>query len=779
MDNLDKVRARQKSKSEKKSAKSTKSANARGRVSSSRTGADAQVRGTAVPANKKRRRRSKYSWVFTALKVMFILMIVGTIALGAVVYSMIDFTFGDDLSSMNLNISSKVYYTDANGDAVQYAQFDGTEKRVWVAINKMPANLKNAFVAIEDQRFFKHGGVDLKRTIGATLNYVIKGDSSYGGSTITQQLVKNITLDKERTKTRKIREMLRALVLETKMSKEQILEMYMNTIYLSQGANGVEAAANVYFSKSVSDLTLAECACIAGITQYPSKFDPITQPEANMKKRKLVLDKMLELEYISKDEHKEALNEEININPGLTANSRIQSYFLDHLFEELQADFVEKGYTPEFAANMIYNGGLKIYSTVDPKVQSAMEDYFENDANFPKLWGDTQPQAAMIISEPKTGEIKGIIGGRGEKDRNRGLNRATQSKRQPGSSIKPIAVYAPAIDLGLVTPSTSVDDSPLDIDGWRPKNSGDNFRGPVSVTMAVTYSYNIPAVRVLEEVGVDRSFDYLKNKLHMDSLVNSRSANGKTYTDKNLSSLALGGLTDGVTVIEMNTAYSALANGGEYIEPHSYTKVYDVEGKLILDNEIKKEKAFSAATAYIMSTVLKNVVTSGTGAGAQISNIDTCGKTGTTDESKDRWFIGYTPYYCGSVWFGYDNPRSISAGGNPALTIWDNIMTKIHSELPSKRFTRPSEVVETTVCQRTGHKPDSGCYAVTQLANASHAQTKCTSDHGYIGTEPYMTLEEFLNEQEDEEGESEESEEGAEGEETEDTPPASNEETIE
>ncbi len=751
MDNLDKVRARQKTKSEKKAAKTERAAKKQVKTKSvgttNTTGAP-----SSAPKKRRRRKRSKYSWIFTTLKVMFLVAIIGAVAAGVYIYSMIDFSFGDDLSSMNLSMSSKVYYTDASGNAVQYSQFDGSEKRVWVPINKMPPNLKNAFVAIEDQRFFKHSGVDIKRTLSATINYLVKGDSSYGGSTITQQLVKNITSDNERTKDRKIREMLRALVLETKMSKEQILEMYMNTIYLSQGTNGVEAAANVYFSKNVSELTLAECAAIAGITQYPSRYDPITQPEANKQKRKLVLDKMLELDYITKAEHKEAINEELKINIGKTGNSRIQSYFLDHLFEELQNDLVAKGYTKEFAANMIYNGGLKIYCTVDPHVQSVMEDYFESDPRFPTLGGSTLPQGAMVISDPKTGEIKGIVGGRGAKDINRGLNRATQSKRQPGSSIKPIAVYAPAIDLGLITKSTSVDDSPLKIGEWTPKNANDDFRGYVSVETAVTYSYNIPAVRILEEVGVDRSYDYLKNKLHMTSLIDSK--------DKDYATLALGGLTNGVTVMEMNGAYSALANGGEYIEPHAYTKVYDVEGKLILDKNPKKERAFKKSTAYLMSSILKNVVSIGTGAGAQIPNIDTCGKTGTTDNNKDRWFVGYTPYYCGSVWFGYDSPKVISAGTNPALVIWRDIMKEIHDGLGAKSFSKPAEIVEATVCQRTGHKPSGSCYAVTQLADSSFANTTCTSEHGYIGTYPYKSIEEEEDEEGEENGEGGENAEG-------------------
>ncbi len=768
MDNLDKVRARQKSRTEKKA-----------KLKSRNTEKKAPVNATA-PVKKRRRRKKKYEWVFTALKIMFLVFLAAAIGFGIWVFSIIDFSFGDDLSSMNLNISSKVYYTDAGGDAVQYAQFDASEKRIWIPIDKMPKNLINAFVSIEDQRFFKHRGVDIKRTVGATLNYVLKGDSSYGGSTITQQLVKNITEDNERTKSRKVREILRALVLETKLSKEQILEMYLNTIYLGQGANGVEAASNIYFSKDASELTLAESACIAGITQYPAKYDPILQPEANKNKRQIILDKMLEFEYISKEEHDQAVNEDIKLNVGEASSVKIQSYFLDHLFEEIQKDLVAKGYTAEFAANMIYNGGLKIYSTVDPRVQEIMEDYFEGDSNFPRLAGSTQPQAAMVICEPQTGKIKGIVGGRGEKDRNRGLNRATQSKRQPGSSIKPIAVYAPAIDLGLITQSTTVDDSPLDVDGWRPKNSGGNFRGDVSVETAVTWSYNIPAVRVLEEVGVNRSFDYMKNKLHVDSLVDSREKNGKVFTDKNLSSLALGGLTDGVTVMEMNTAYAALANGGMYIEPHMYTKVYDVEGKLILNKEPKREKAFAPSTSYIVTQLLKSVVRSGTGTGAQISGIDTCGKTGTTDDNKDRWFIGYTPYYCGSVWFGYDSPRAISYGGNnPALVIWDNVMSKIHSGLPEKHFAPPQGVEKRTVCSRSGALPTGSCPTITQYSDPERAKHKCTSDHAYIGTKPYMSIEEYNGEEEEENEENEEGE-NTEDENSEDKPEsegASNSET--
>ncbi len=782
MDSLDKVRARQKSRSEKNESKKKAAGASATRKAASRTAdtsasrttmrrahgdtpAPSRLRetspgaarpDTAGPVRKKKRRRrrkkTKYSWIFTVIKVLILVFIAVAIGIGIWMFSVIDFSFGDNLSSMNLNISSKVYYTNEDGEAMQYAQFNASQNRIWVPIDKMPLDMRNAIVAIEDQRFYKHRGVDLKRTAGAAFNYLIKGDSSYGGSTITQQLVKNITEDNDRDASRKVREITRALVLETKLSKEQILELYLNTIYLSQGANGVEAAANIYFSKNVSDLTLSECACIAGITQYPTRYDPITQPEANEAKRQLVLKKMLELDYIDREEYDKAIEEKVAINVGEVKKSKIQSYFLDHLFEEVQDDLVEQGYTAQFAANMIYNGGLKIYSTVNPEIQNIMEDYFENASNFQSFYGDVQPQAAMIISDPTTGEIKGIVGGRGEKNLNRGLNRATQTKRQPGSSIKPIAVYGPAIDSGVITPTTTVDDSPLDIDGWRPKNSGNDFRGPVSVRTAVAWSYNIPAVRVLEELTVSKSFDYMKNKLHMDSLVESRTIGNKEFSDKTLASLALGGLTDGVTLIEMNGAYATFANNGEYIEPHTYTKIYDVEGKVVLEKEPVRNKVFSPTAAYQMNTLLKGVVREGTGGGAQLSNMDTCGKTGTTDNNKDRWFIGYSPYYVGSVWFGYDEPKAISAGGNPALNIWKGVMSKIHAPLPSRYFEPPESAVEALVCQRSGYAPNSDCPAVTQYTDSNKVSVKCSGGHSYIGTRPYM---EIPGKEEETEGEAE------------------------
>jgi len=730
MDNLDKVRARQQGEKNRAGAPGLK----KREDSMRREGTVTAAKQNTAPQKGSRKKKKKHSTFGIVFKVVALLLIAIVIFCAVWVALTIDFSFGDNLSGLNLNLSSTVYYIDEDGNPKRFEEFEAGENRIWVSIDKMPKHLQDAFVAIEDQRFYKHHGVDLKRTTGAVINYVFKGDSSYGGSTITQQLVKNITNDKERTKTRKIREMIRSVILESKMSKEQILEMYMNTIYLSQGSYGVQAAANAYFSKDVSELTIAESACIAGITQYPSLYDPILQPENNAKKQKLVLEKMLELEFITEDEFNEALNEKLKIRSGEEVAERVHSYFLDQLFEVLLEDLMEKGYSEQFASNMIYNGGLKIYSTVDPKVQSAMEEVFENDANFPGS-GENKPQSAMIISDPKTGQIKGVVGGRGKKDGNRVLNRVSQTTRQPGSSIKPIAVYAPALDLGLITMSTDVEDSPFELGNWKPKNSGGGFRGWVTVRDAVTWSYNIPAIRVLETLTVDKSYEYLTERLNLTTLVPS--------SDKNLPALALGGLTDGVNMVEINAAYTTFANGGKYIEPSLYTKVYDVDGRVILEKTPKENRAFSEETAYITSMLLKNVVTSGTGGGAQISNMDTCGKTGTTDDNKDRWFIGYTPYYVGSVWFGYDKPKTLpSSSGNPSLAAWKKVMDKIHEPLPAKHFVKPDSVEKLTVCSRTGKKPSSSCPVVTEFVSTRIASEQCNGVHERIGTMSEEELEE-------------------------------------
>lgn len=717
----------------------------------------------AISSDSKRRKRPKKNSkskkilksLLTLVMIMIVLAAIAAIFIINWATEGMDTNF-DSFNRTGLNLSSQVYYLDDNGNEVLYEQLVADENRIWVDFENIPQNMKNAFVAIEDQRFYQHYGVDIKRTVGAVINVVFKGDSSYGGSTITQQLVKNITSDSERSNARKVREIIRSILLETKMSKDEILELYMNTIYLGHGANGVQAAAHAYFGKDVKDLTLVECTAIAGITQHPSTYDPYINPEGNKEKRLVVLNEMLSQGYIDKTTYQQACETQLVLANENGEDGMSQSYFVDNLFEELSADIMEEmGYNKQQAIDLIYNGGLKIISTLDPDIQKVMDDVYVNGNGFPYSNG-SGPQSAMTITDPNTGEIKGMVGGRGEKKGARVLNRATQSYRQPGSTIKPVSVYGPALDTGVITLASSIDNSPLVIGEWKPKNANGKFSAPVNVRSAVAHSYNLPAIRVLEALTVDTSFDYMTNKLHL-SLVDKKE--GSVHTDKAYAPLALGGLTDGVTVLGMNAAYATFANKGEYIEPHSYTTVYDANGKVLLEKKPDKNQAFSEETAFLMSELLKGVVQSGTAAGSGIPGIDTCGKTGSTDDNYDRWFNGYTPYYAGTVWVGYDTQQVIYySGNNPALTIWRAVMSKIHEGLPGKTFSKPANVEKAFICSNTGQYGTSQCSGVTDYANKNITKGYCDLNHTKrIGTPG------VLEEEEDEEN-SENGENGENGE---------------
>ncbi len=633
-------------------------------------------------------------------------VLVASVSAGAA-FGFIDNTTDLIAQEKNLDFSSIVYYMDdETGEPKEYDRVFSGQNRIWADLEAMPEMLKYAFIAIEDERFLSHHGVDWKRTFGATLTFFFKGNSSYGGSTITQQLIKNVTGDDKRSPIRKIQEIIRALNLERKMSKDDIVEMYMNTIYLGQGCHGVQTAANVYYSKDVSQLSLAECASIAGITQYPTKYDPLLNFEAHKEKQKLVLAKMLELEFITQEEYEEAINEELKLVKGTaqTKNAQIQSYYTDQIIDDVLRDLKIKNHMTESdAIKAIFKGGLKIYANVDPKVQSAMETVFTNNNNFPGS-GEKKPQSSMVIIDPYTGQIKGIVGGRGEKIDNRGLNRATQTLRQPGSSIKPLAVYAPAIEYGLISPATIVDDTPLTIGSWSPKNSDNDFMGPITARVALEKSRNVPAVRILDKLSVDKSYRFMTEKLGFTSLVSSeKREDGKTYSDKFLSSLGLGGLTDGVSVLEMTAAYASFVNGGIYTEPTTYTKVIDANGRVILENKPKSTQAMSQTTAYTMARMLQGVVQYGTGTAANLSSgIFAGGKTGTTTDDIDRWFAGITPNYAGVVWFGYDKPQKMTGLGNPCVSVWKKVMDLAHKGEAIKTISRPQSMVERVICQNSG-----------------------------------------------------------------------------
>ncbi len=609
------------------------------------------------------------------------------------------------LETAVLDQTTFIYATDPETEeTVVYDSVYDDENRVWVEFDKIPKDMVNAFIAIEDQRFYSHHGFDVKRLIGAMTTFVSKGNSSYGASTITQQLVKNISGDEDVNVKRKLREIYRAVKIEQTYSKEEIMEFYLNTIYLSNQCNGVEAASQRYFGKNVGELSLAQIASIAGITQFPSRYDPLANPDANKEKQEVVLSKMLELEFISQEEYDEAVAEKLDFSNGKSADSlpATNRYFSDAVINEVLEDLEKKaGYPRQIALKMLYTGGLKIYSSVNPRVQEIIEEVYSDDNNFPASYGDEIMQSSIVVLDPKTGNIAGMSGGRGNEGRMT-LNRATQTLRQPGSSIKPIAVYGPALEMGIINENSIVVDEPLRIGEWAPKNSDRRFRGSITIKSAVASSINIAAIKVLQSLGVEQSYSFLKDKLHISSLVDKREEDDKVYSDKDLAPLSLGGLTDGVSVLEMAAAYVPFANGGTYYEPSTYYTVTDFDGNVLLEHDTKGEEVYLQQNAYAMTKILSGVVSYGTGTGANLGEMSAAGKTGTSNDNKDKWFVGYTPHYLAAVWSGYDTPKAVG-GGNPSVSIWKKVMSKVHEDYEDTEFEKPDPKNEKVkICSVSG-----------------------------------------------------------------------------
>lgn len=701
---------------------------------------------SAKPAAKKKTTKKKssksknggirkyFGKIAAAIGIIAFITCIVLVGIGAGMYSAVY----NELEEMNvrnlaLNYSSFIYYNDANGNAIEDVQlhFEG-ERRIWVDSEDISLNLKNAAVAIEDERFYQHSGIDLKRTLGATVGWVLEkvgiGNASYGGSTLTQQLIKNITNEKDKSVTRKVKEMMRAIALEKQINdKDAILTMYLNISFFANQCNGVEAAANLYFSKHASEVSIAEAATIVGITQRPTYYDPIRNPENALNKRNIVLSKMNERGYITDEEYNAAKELPLGLSKSATTSKKtVYSYFVDAVINDVIDDLVaEKGYSATFAEQQVFSGGLKIYTTMDKSVQDAMENVYENRTGFPS---NTKPQSAMVVMDPSNGEIKGMVGGAGAKTEPRGLNRATQSKRQPGSSIKPLSVYAPGIELGKINAATVLRDEKISIGDWSPVNSYTGFKGDMIVPKCIEISANIPAVKALQLLGIENSYDFAKNKFQLNGIVSD---------DKSLASLGLGGLTDGVTVRDMAGAYGALANGGMYNEPHTYTKVLDSTGKVLLEYKPSQKRAVSEATAFIITDMLGDVITgsSGTGRSAKLNNMPAYGKTGTTNENKDKWFVGYTKHYVGAVWFGFDQPSNLKKAGitnNPSCVIWKNVMNKIHDGLPAAEYEPPESVKKASICSKTGKLASKGCaYAQSCYFIAGNVPTRfCKLSHG-------------------------------------------------
>ena len=697
-----------------------------------------------------------------------------------------------DISSINVSpegFATKIY--DNEGNEIQTLAKTGAN-RIYVSLDQIPVELQHAFVAIEDERFYKHNGIDLQGIMRAAMITVSDGEMSQGASTITQQLLKNNVFNAYNESTmekikRKVQEQYLAIKLETVMSKDKILENYLNTINLGNGYYGVQAAANGYFNKDVSELSLSECAVLASITKNPSRLNPLRNPDDNKDRQIAVLNNMLTQEYISSEEYSEAVDDDVyarleGIDVSATASSTNYSYFVDEVIEQLINDLMEqKGYSKQQATNMIYAGGLSVYTTQDMSMQEAadsvlndpgyypsntyftinynltvkeadgtfsyysqnnMEKWFQENVNenfsltmndedaaqnyidtyrdamtedggtvtYEKSYFVIQPQISFSIMEQSTGYVKVLVGGRGDKSTDRGLNRATNDvARQPGSSIKPLVAYGPALDTGAITLATAIDDAPYYYSGSGArlvKNYTEGeYLGYITVRAALTRSQNVPAVKVLTQITPSVGFSYLQ-KFGLSTLVSPQNpVNGNHDV---VQSLALGGMTKGVSNIDMTAAYAAIANKGVYTKPIYYTQVLDSEGNVLIDNSIPEtHKVLKESSAWLLTSGMESVVSSGTATRAKVSNQPTAGKTGTTQFDTDIWFCGFTPYYTASIWVGYDdNSRTVSSINH--TSIWRAIMEQIHEGLPSGSFEQPDDIVQVAVCSKSGKLPVEG-----------------------------------------------------------------------
>ena len=591
-----------------------------------------------------------------------------------------------DLNDFTLNQSSIIYYKDSNGDYQKLTTVKSSENRIWIDGDQIPQHMKDALVAIEDKRFYTHKGVDWFRTAHAALN-MFTGGSTFGGSTITQQLIKNLTQQDDITVQRKLLEIFQALDLEKNYDKDEILEYYLNAVYFGEGCYGVQTAAQTYFGKDAKDLSVAEAASIVGITNLPTYYDPFYSVENNKERQENVLREMYKQGYLKKAEYEEAKNEELDFVRGENSpsTSNVYSYYEEVVLSDVIGDLAEaKGISRNAASQLVHNAGYEIYACIDKDIQAKVDAIYTDPEKLPKTYGSTksQLQSAIVIIDQATGEIKALRGGTGDKTINYGLNRATGTTRPPGSSIKPIAVYGPAVEYGLISPSTLVLDKDekhvqLTHTSWYPKNSPNSYDGIITITTALQKSKNTVAAQIVDKLTPSASLEFLRSRLGVTSLIDS---------DADYAAMALGEPHYGITVREMAQAYTALANDGVFTYSRTYTMVKDRSGKIILDNQPQTIQAFSQNTARTMTYMLNNAATYGTGHESRLSNMPVAGKTGTTSANRDRWFCGYTPYYTCAVWTGYDTPETMAFSGNPATQIWQKVMSAVHADLPRKEF---------------------------------------------------------------------------------------------
>ncbi len=693
---------------------------------------------------KREERRKKHKILKFILKFFLIIVILSILLLIVGMWGFAGLLLGwygnEDIQirkeDLEIKVSNSVI-VDQNGNVL--ADLSGDEKRKIITLEEMADNLPKAYIAIEDERYYEHSGVDFKRTAGAIINTLFNGESSYGGSTITQQLVKNITNDNESTGIegikRKIREWQRAYQVERMISKEQILELYLNILFV--GANnlhGVELGAEYYFNKSAKDLSLAECAFMAGINHSPNSYNPYNTSIDNSEKIKnrtiTVLDKMKELEYISKEEYTNAVTEVENglqFGTGNIMGGSVFSYHTDAVISQVIKQVMEeKNMTEQMAKNYVYSSGLTIHSTVDMNIQNRLEEEYTKEKymirgrekNSDGTLLNEHSESGMAIVDYKTGNVVAVAGGFGEKT-SAGWNRATQMEKQTGSSIKPLADVAPALQEKIITAATVYDDSSTRFGkNYEPKNYN-GFKGWINIRSFIRTSQNIPAVKIMAELTPKKSLEYLQ-KMGITSL--------DTTTD-NVLSLALGGMTSGVSPLEMASAYGTIANDGVYITPTFYTNVTDANGNVVLTPKQETRQVISKQNAYIMKTIIQEPVKSGgTATYCAIPGMEVAAKTGTTDNDYDRWLCGFTPYYAAATWYGYDNSETVYFSGNPAGQIWSAVMKDIHKDLPSVTFIIPEGIVERTVCKTTGCLASKSCTnTYTEIFTEDNLPEQCTN----------------------------------------------------
>ena len=683
------------------------------------------------------------------------------------------------LEGVRLNQSSFIYAKNPKtGKYEEIRQLLALENRIWVTYDEIPENVINATVAIEDKRFWIHDGVDWQRTLAASANMFL-GGSTYGGSTLTQQLIKNLTQEKDVTVRRKLMEIFKALDFEEHYTKEEILEWYLNTIYLGEGAYGIKSAANVYFGKELNELTVKECACLIGITNNPSRYDPYIYPEFNERRTLTILQQMYEQGYIETEEEYDAACDQVLQFKSLVTDDRkfvcsscgykgsikkykasgdfficpvcreknqfdvekkdYYTYFEDQVIRDVTADLAAKtGMTYEVASQMVTTGGFRIYSTIDLDAQAKVDAVYGDVENVPKTYSSQQMQSAIIVIDNETGDIIAMAGGVGRKDGNLTLNRATQSKLSPGSSIKPLTVYGPGLALGVITPGSAYEDSPfMQLNGkdW-PQNENRRYSGWMLVQNGLAQSLNTIAVKVLADVTPEASFQFAKEKLGLESLVESEEINGIGFSDIDLAPLGMGQLTHGLTIREMASAYATYPNGGIYRKARTYTRVEDADGNLILDNTQKTHVAMDAHAAWYMVDMLSYAVQYGTGTPARIIGAAVAGKTGTTSSNHDRWFSGFTPKYTASVWCGFDDPEEVRlvVNTNPAVVMWRAVMSSLVEDLPPEEigaFPRPDDeqYVRVSVCSQTGLLAGEMCEAKDIYLFASDVPKDTCNNH--------------------------------------------------